>query len=500
MAITLNGTTGISGVDGSAGTPALQGTDTNTGIFFGTDEVSIATGGSNRLIVDSSGRVGLGTSSPSTNIEINAALDTGASLGLNEGQLSVGREANSGGAVRIGYDTTNNFGFISSGRVGTSWDKLILNAGGGNVGIGSNSPSTALEVKADYVGGTGQLRVNGNSGQRYTGISLANNGTGKLLVYHDNTDDIVRIDAQSATGSLSFGSNGEAFRVDSSKRLLVGTSSASDGPIYAVDTGAGRDIAGELSGTNALGFRFVTYKARGSTSSKTIVSNGDELGSIVFQGYDGAAFRIGASIVAAVDNVPGASDMPSRIAINTTADGASSPTERVTINAVGDVQFRNSAGVYPITDNAVPLGKSGLRWSAVWAANGTIQTSDERAKTEITESRLGSDFVKSLRPVSYKWIEGGKRHTGQYDAQNNCIYESIPGERLHWGFIAQEVKQVVDAAGVDFGGWVLTDKDDPDSYQALRYDQFIAPLTKALQETMAELEALKAEVAALKAS
>ena len=46
---------------------------------------------------------------------------------------------------------------------------------------------------------------------------------------------------------------------------------------------------------------------------------------------------------------------------------------------------------------------------------------------------------------------------------------------------------------------MLTDKDDPDSQQALRYDQFIAPLTKALQETMAELEALKAEVAALKA-
>jgi hypothetical protein len=62
-----------------------------------------------------------------------------------------------------------------------------------------------------------------------------------------------------------------------------------------------------------------------------------------------------------------------------------------------------------------------------------------------------------------------------------------PVTRTHWGFIAQEVKQAVDAADVDFGGWVLTDKDDPDSQQALRYDQFIAPLTKALQETMAEL-------------
>ena len=63
MAITINGTSGISGVDGSAGTPALQGSDPNTGISFGTDEVNINTGGSTQATVDSSGRVLVGTSS-----------------------------------------------------------------------------------------------------------------------------------------------------------------------------------------------------------------------------------------------------------------------------------------------------------------------------------------------------------------------------------------------------------------------------------------------------
>jgi len=57
MAITINGTSGISGVDGSAATPALQGSDTNTGISFGTDEVNINTGGSTRATVDSSGNL-----------------------------------------------------------------------------------------------------------------------------------------------------------------------------------------------------------------------------------------------------------------------------------------------------------------------------------------------------------------------------------------------------------------------------------------------------------
>jgi hypothetical protein len=45
---------------------------------------------------------------------------------------------------------------------------------------------------------------------------------------------------------------------------------------------------------------------------------------------------------------------------------------------------------------------------------------------------------------------------------------------------------------------LLSDKDDPDSQQALRYDQFIAPLTKALQEAITKIETLEAEVAALK--
>tara|TARA_R100001591_G_scaffold36536_1_gene47914 strand:+ start:167 stop:682 length:516 start_codon:yes stop_codon:yes gene_type:complete len=57
MALNINGTTGISGVDGSASAPALQGSDSNTGVSFGTDTVNINTGGSTRATVDSSGNL-----------------------------------------------------------------------------------------------------------------------------------------------------------------------------------------------------------------------------------------------------------------------------------------------------------------------------------------------------------------------------------------------------------------------------------------------------------
>ena len=70
------------------------------------------------------------------------------------------------------------------------------------------------------------------------------------------------------------------------------------------------------------------------------------------------------------------------------------------------------------------------------------------------------------------------------------------GVRTHYGFVAQEVKAALDAAGVgDFAGWVLSDKNDPGSTQGLRTDQFIAPLIKAVQELAARVAMLEARLA-----
>ena len=60
MALTLNGTTGLSGIAGSAGTPALQGNnDANTGYFFATDTLGLSTAGTERLRIDSNGNVSI---------------------------------------------------------------------------------------------------------------------------------------------------------------------------------------------------------------------------------------------------------------------------------------------------------------------------------------------------------------------------------------------------------------------------------------------------------
>ena len=71
MALNITGTTGISGVDGSASAPALQGTDSNTGINFASDTVNINTGGQTRVEVDASGNMGINTTSPSDKLHVS---------------------------------------------------------------------------------------------------------------------------------------------------------------------------------------------------------------------------------------------------------------------------------------------------------------------------------------------------------------------------------------------------------------------------------------------
>jgi hypothetical protein len=149
---------------------------------------------------------------------------------------------------------------------------------------------------------------------------------------------------------------------------------------------------------------------------------------------------------------------------------------------------------YPLSNNLYSIGQpidasvgatSNRFWKTIYSNTGTINTSDQRLKTEIAGSDLGLNFINSLNPVSYKFIEGGKKIVDE-----EII--SVPGTRIHYGLIAQEVKAVLDESGVeDFAGWVKIDMAEEDSMQGLRYDQFIAPLIKAVQELTARVKAIE---------
>ncbi len=72
--------------------------------------------------------------------------------------------------------------------------------------------------------------------------------------------------------------------------------------------------------------------------------------------------------------------------------------------------------------------------------------------------------------------------------------EPRPGQRTHYGLLAQQVQEVL--GDRDFAGHILADPTDPQSEQGLRYDAFIAPLIKAVQELAGRVEALEAKSSA----
>lgn len=195
-------------------------------------------------------------------------------------------------------------------------------------------------------------------------------------------------------------------------------------------------------------------------------------------------------------------------------------------------QARSHVNLIPNVDNLRNLGGSGLRWASIWSANSVIQTSDERLKN-FEGSTEGLDFINKIEPVKYTWKVGGYNETAsdtEVDViRQEPIYEEVvdypgqpprqvqvgvkditrakrvctpvEGQRIHYGFKAQQVKQTLDELGIeDFGGWILADKNDPDSEQSLRYDEFIAPLVKAVQELSAQVKVLQEEVLLLKSA
>ena len=99
MPVIINGSTGISGTDGSAGTPAVQGTDTNTGMFFpAADQIAFAEGGVEAMRLDASGNVGIGVAAPARRLDIQQS-------GTNY-QLRIG-DAGGVNFYDIGRDTSN---------------------------------------------------------------------------------------------------------------------------------------------------------------------------------------------------------------------------------------------------------------------------------------------------------------------------------------------------------------------------------------------------------
>jgi hypothetical protein len=135
------------------------------------------------------------------------------------------------------------------------------------------------------------------------------------------------------------------FVVDATGRLIVGSTTAltysnSLSIVPNLQLNALGSVTAGISrfAPNSAGNSCWFLKSRGATAGAfDVVASGDTLGTIGFLGADGTDGIQAATISAQVDGTPGTNDMPGRLVFSTTADGASSPTERMRIDSAGSV-------------------------------------------------------------------------------------------------------------------------------------------------------------------
>jgi hypothetical protein len=413
-----------------------------------------------------------------------------------------GLTTNVTGTLPIANGGTGQTGTPTNGQLlignGTSFTRSTITAGSG-ITVTNGSGSITIAATG---GGAGD--VVGPASATDNSVALFDGATGKLIktsVSNVGNLNGVRIGSP-AGGSIAIYSGGST----NLSSLTSGLHVAVGANIMTAQTGGNLNVG--------LGANILTAT---QTSQFNIGIGGNVFNSANVTGQ----FNVGLGASVASSLTSGGSNigigLQSLLSLTTggqnTAVGASTLTAITTeSNCAG---IGNSAAV--TGSNQVQLGNS----STTTYAYGAVQDrSDLRDKADVRNTQLGLNFITALRPVDFKWdyredyipsppllqnfanesdyqkaLTKWKQEANISNITHNGTHKR---NRYHHGLIAQEVKAVLDAQGVDFGGYQDHSMKGGKDVLSIGYNELIAPMIKAIQELKSELDVVKAELAFLK--
>ena len=531
------------------------------GVYLpGANALGLSTNSTERIRVTSGGLVGLGTSAAFSSLHVQSggtALTTsggdaasditfeGATRSYGNGYVAnVAVVSNStvaadagGGIVFGGKYTGNAFAYFAGIKTGkdnaTSSDyggylafatrahgnnlleKMRLDSSG-RLGIGTTAPGATLDVsKASNNLGLTEVA-------RFGGTAAASNDGYKISFYQTAVGEHGYVGAYYVGGStwngvlngasnFEFRTGGtERARIDSSGRLLVGTSSSvSTGGLLQV---VGGDTARPVIHRNINDqYPPVIYLSKARGTGTQIVSNGDALGTIVFVGADGNQVQAAGFIECQVDGTPGANDMPGRIVLSTTRDGQSSPEEKIRVSNDGFTVFKattaNGSFAFANSDTGFyPDGSfgQGLRFGNTYGGGkGFVNfryNSSEIGQISATGTSGGTATgVAYITTSDYRLKENVVPLTGAIDRlcqlqAHRFNFIADPDKTVD-GFLAHEAQTVVPECATGIKDEV--DADGNPKYQGIDQSKLVPLLTAALQEALQKIDAMEARLAAL---
>jgi hypothetical protein len=243
--------------------------------------------------------------------------------------------ANGGtGASTASITSFNNItGYTAAGATGTTSTNLVFSASPtftGTLAAAAITASTTLGVTGtSTLSGNAIISVTDNTN---AALRITQLGTGNALLVEDTTNPDASPFVVAADGDVFIGSS----------TSIPGA--FSDTGKLQVSQNSGEAVQQNFSFVNSTNgsFLYLNKSRSGTLGTNTIVQSGDNLGGLVFAGADGTTYHRAAQIAAEVDGTPGTNDMPGRLVFSTTADGASSPTERMRINSSGTVSIAST--------------------------------------------------------------------------------------------------------------------------------------------------------------
>jgi hypothetical protein len=493
----FGGTVDISGTTGAACYVRTSGSATDYGLIghFGTDlyinnnsngPIRFFTNTGERMRLDSSGRLGLGTSTPQLSIgavggnvlHVAGAGTTGLRI-QNTGGNSVDIYAGTDGFINQSGSGTLNFQLAGS-------TKATLTSTG--LGIGSTAPDGNLTIGG--LTNTGGQSVDAINVNRTDGVRL-------FGVKWDVTSNEVRFSGNTKNYVFRNGSSeAETARLTSDGKFLVGTSTSATGT-------AGSGYARlQVNGNNSGNSGVIVIGAALNTAS---VASGSGLGYLIFTDKQAGEY---AWIGGECDGTAGSGDYPGRLVFSTTADGASSPTERMRITSAGFVKI----GETTLTDRDFSVRGAqnlGISYDSTNAqGTGWYSFYSTSSSNTVVQAWIRGDGTYGSRPNVYGATSDIKIKENIEDANSQWTdiksiqvknFNLIGDDTRQIGVIAQQV-ETVSPGLVD--ETIDRDQDGNDlgtTTKFVKYSVLYMKAVKALQEAMERIEALEAEVAALKA-